>query len=43
MSGFCGSPAIALHWRIASCVSCQRAGVMLSAWSLMLQKSRPEQ
>src|SRR5262245_26876996 len=43
MSGFDGSPATALHWRIDSFVSFQCCGEIASAWSLMLQKSRPEQ
>src|SRR5438477_488063 len=42
-SGLWGSPATALHCRTASFVSRQCWGEIDSAWSLMLQKSRPEQ
>jgi hypothetical protein len=43
VSGFVGSPATALHWRIASAVSRQARGEMNSAWSLIDQKSSAEQ
>jgi len=38
-----GSPATALHCRTDSFVSRQCCGEIDSAWSVMLQKSRPEQ
>jgi hypothetical protein len=43
MSGFFGSPATALHWRIDSFVSRHLRGVDASAWSLIDQKSSAEQ
>ena len=43
MSGFAGSPATSLHWRIESIVSRQWRGEIEKSWSLIDQKSSDEQ
>ena len=42
-SGLGPWPAVAWHWRTASLVRDQRSGVEASAWSVIDQKSSPEQ